>query len=241
MSTKYFILTKDNTKSISSNEENQVYNINSPMTFILPSNNIEYYIQHGLFESPLIEWSKQYCNPNKVFLDIGAHTGTYSICFARLCQKVYSFEPQRQTYYALCGSVALSNIKNVECINVGLGSPEQVGIKTLNIISNDGGGSSVQQQPSYTPVLATENIEIRTLDSFGFVDVGFIKMDIEGNELDCLRGSVETIQRCRHPTVLFESNSTENTELFNFIINVLGYSHILTINGVSNMYLAVKQ
>ena len=52
------------------------------------------------------------------------------------------------TYYALCGSVVLSNCHNIECINYGLGSPDQVGYLDLNIISEDGGGSTVLDVPN---------------------------------------------------------------------------------------------
>ena len=41
------------------------------------------------------------------------------------------------TYYSLCGSIALSNIKNAVCLNFGLGTHDQVGKQTLNIISLD--------------------------------------------------------------------------------------------------------
>ena len=238
MTTKYFLLSKPTGTKVNDNTDNQIHVINSPLTCILPYSNLEYYYKNGLFEGALIEWSKQFCNKNRLFLDIGAHTGTYTLCLADLCKQVYSFEPQRQTYYALCGSVALSNKRNVECVRVGLGSPEQVGKQTLNIVSNDGGGSSVQ--PQNMNVLDREEIEIRTLDSFQLDDVGFIKMDIEGNELDCLNGSVETIKRSGYPIILFESNTGNNAELFNYIVQDIGYREVLTITGVMNMFLAVK-
>ena len=95
------------------------------------------------------------------------------------------------TYYALCGSVALSNIRNVNCINYGLGSLEQVGIKDLYIVSNDGGGSTVIISNSNSShILATEIIEIKTLDSFNIRDIGFIKMDVEENEINVLMGAI---------------------------------------------------
>lgn len=47
------------------------------------------------------------------------------------------------TFYTLCGSVALSNLRNVQCLNFGLGSADQVGKKELKIISDNGGGSTV--------------------------------------------------------------------------------------------------
>lgn len=233
MSCKYFILTKPNNKDVSYNNENQIFYLNNLKTFILPQVNIDYYINHGLFESNLIDWVKQFCNKESIFLDIGAHSGTYSISLSNACKHVYSFEPQKMTYYSLCGSVALSNINNITCINIGLGSPEQIGEQTLNIVSNDGGGSSLFV--NNTVVLATETIQINTLDSFNLENIGFIKMDVEENELFVLKGALNTLKKSNYPKILFESNNS-NEELFSFLKN-LNYK-IIQISGYSNMFLA---
>ena len=233
MSCKYFILTKPNNKDVSYNNENQIVFLNNSKTYILPQVNIEYYMKHGLFESNLIDWTRQFCNKEKIFLDIGAHSGTYSICLADSCKHVYSFEPQKMTYYSLCGSVALSNINNITCINIGLGSQEQIGSQKLNIVSSDGGGSSLFI--NNTNVLATETIQINTLDSFNLENIGFIKMDVEENELFVLKGALNTLKQSNYPTILFESNSS-NEELFCFLKNL--HYKIIQISGYSNMFLA---
>jgi FkbM family methyltransferase len=232
MSCKYFILTKPKDRDVTDNKKNKIIHMNK-LIFILPSNLLSYYSTHGLFESRLIEWSKKFCSSNKITLDIGAHSGTYSLCLANRSQHVYSFEPQRMTYYSLCGSVALSNLKNVTCHNFGLGSPEQVGENELFIVSNDGGGSTLIKNQS--PVLSTETVSIRTLDSLGLTNIGFIKMDVEENELNVLKGAMETLKNSNYPTILFESNYI-NEELFNFI-RQLSYN-ITQVSGVSNMFLA---
>ena len=55
-----------------------------------------------------------------------------------------------------------------------MGSEDQVGIQTLNIVSDDGGGSTLLGS---TSVLKTENIEVKTLDRFNITNISFI---IEG-------------------------------------------------------------
>ena len=235
MSTNYFILTKIKNTLIADNEENKVMVFDSKDIYILPQNNLEYYINHGLFEKHLIDWCKQYCSTNNIFLDIGAHTGTYALSLASLSKHVYAFEPQRLTYYALCGSVSLSQYQNITCIQKGLGSPEQVGQQTLKIISNDGGGSSLH---ATLDILSEETIDIITLDSLNLSDIGFIKIDVEENELYVLEGARETIKRSGCPKIIFESNS-ENPKLFNYLITEFDYN-IISINGSANMYLATK-
>jgi FkbM family methyltransferase len=236
MSTKYFILAKEHTTD---NEKDQLIFINKPNTYILPHVNMDYYTKHGLFENQLIEWTKQLCSKDKIILDIGAHSGTYAITLADLCEHVYCFEPQKMTYYALCGSIALSNKQNVTCFQIGLGSEKQVGTLSLKVVSDDGGGSSIHAEHG---IIREENIEIRTLDSYGFDNIGLIKMDVEENELNVLLGATETLKRSNYPKILFESNpnNTRNrNELFDYFTETLKY-RIIAIGGYENMYLAEK-
>ena len=121
---EYFILSKPFESKIDFDENNKIISLKEKV-YILPKNNINYYITHGLFEKYLIEFCKQFCNKDKIMLDIGAHTGTYSISLSNYCKHIYAFEPQKMTYYSLCGSIALSGIRNVTCINIGLGSKDR--------------------------------------------------------------------------------------------------------------------
>ena len=138
------------------------------------------------------------------------------------------------TYYSLCGSVALSNIRNAICLNYGLGTSEQVGKQTLNIVSLDGGGSTLHAD-NQNNVLYTEDIEVRTLDSLNIDNISFIKMDVENNELQVLLGSENTLRRSNYPKILFEMNQT-NAQLIKFLEN-LNYK-VIQVNGCNNMFLA---
>lgn len=239
MTTKYIILTKDSREAADNNTSNQIISINRPLTYLMPAINTTYYADRGLFENNLIEWCKQFCNKESLFLDIGAHTGSYAITLAPFAKKVLAFEPQRMTYYALCGGVALSGAQNIYCNQYGLGNESQNGTKTLHIVSQDGGGSTIWA-PAPDKLLGTEDIEIRTLDSLNIQEhISFIKMDVEENELYVLQGGMETIVRAGYPKILFESNN-ENAPLFNYLRDVLGYQ-IVKISGYFNMYLATLE
>jgi len=239
MSCSYFILSKDKILDTTNNSKDNLVSIKDSINYILPRNLLNCYFNDGLFESGLIEWSKQFCHTNKNILDIGAHTGTYSLSMASKCKHVFAFEPQKMTYYALCGSVALSNCKNITCINKGLGSSEQLGTITLNIISNDGGGSTVKSVESQN-LLATEEIEIITLDSMNISNISFIKIDVEDNEKAVIEGGVETIKRCNYPHILIECNNKYLHEDLFSLLKGLGYN-ITPIAGMNNMYLAHKK
>jgi FkbM family methyltransferase len=231
----YFILTKPTNVETNNNTQNQIVCLNGK-AYILPKNNLNYYINHGLFENGLIEWCKQFCRKDQNILDIGAHSGTYTISLADYSKHVYAFEPQKMTFYSLCGSVALSNIKNVTCINYGLGSTEQVGKQKLNIVSLDGGGSSLHNNNNNNS-LQTEEIEVITLDSLNLDNIGFIKIDVEENELQTLMGSQNTLIKSNYPKILFEMNK-ECPQLLGFLQS-LNYN-IVSVGGCNNMFLAVN-
>jgi len=238
MAPKFFLLTKPH-GNIADNSENQIVHLNK-LCYFLPESLMMYYCQHGLYESNLIEWCKQFCSKTTVFLDVGAHTGTYTLSLSSFCKEVYSFEPQKMTYYALCGSVALSNLTNVTCLNVGLGSIDQKGETTLNIVGEDGGCSTMHTPDA--PVLRTETIHVDTLDAiaekYAISNVGFIKMDVEDNEYDVFKGATNLLKEC-NPKILFECNSPEkNARLFDYVKSV-GYK-IIPLSGVSNMFLAIN-
>jgi len=239
MATRYILLTKDENAPIYDNTRNQIFHTNRSLTYLMPSVNHSYYATYGLFENTLIEWCKQYCNTESIFLDIGAHTGSYAISLAKYCKKVYAFEPQKMTYYALCGGVALSGIHNIECKNYGLGDESQVGSKTLYIVSNDGGGSTIQS-PDKEKIKGTETIEIKTLDSLDLQErISFIKMDVEENEFNVLKGARNTLLRNNLPHILFEQNDPTNAAAIVYLENEFNYK-IIPISGCTNMYLACK-
>ena len=236
----YFILQKSKYTTIDNDDDNKIITIDNnninqiKNIYILPYNNLDYYKNYGLFEKNVIEWSKQFCSIDKNMLDIGAHSGTYSISLAHLCNKVYAFEPQQMTYYALCGSVALSNIQNINCMKYGLGSESQIGIQTLHVVSDDGGGSTLHGSVN-SNILKTETINVKTLDRFNIRNISFIKMDVKDNELNVLQGALNTLKNSNYPKIVFESN-TYNEQLFNFLKG-LNYN-IVKIDGVNNMFLA---
>ena len=116
MTTKYIVLTKAERDAIDNNTNNQIFFVNKPMVYLMPSVNHTYYAERGLFENNLIELCKQFCKPDSLFLDIGAHTGSYAISLASHAERVIAFEPQKMTFYALCGGVAISAATNIECM-----------------------------------------------------------------------------------------------------------------------------
>lgn len=207
-------------------------------------------------EEPIIQWLNMRfeCTNPGTFVDIGAHVGTYTIELAKVFSRVCAFEPCRHTYNILCGNVALRNLSDkCDLYNTALSDKEETvtykGYDTLggnNMCIREGDNMSHELSRMYSQwdsVATSTEIRTKTLDSYGLDDVSLIKVDVEGFELNVLKGASETIARCSYPLILVESWEAQETDdmtvrlaksrlrndLFGYLHEVLGYT-------VENLY-----
>jgi FkbM family methyltransferase len=200
---------------------------------------------NGNYEYPIIDWAVTLIDPSKIFVDIGAHVGTYSLAFAKKCAGVQSFECFPRTFNFLCANIALQDFDNkITPHRTALGN--RTGEVTYTVRAPlDGGGNSCLdlKNPAYDKF----TLPITTLDSFKLSNIGLIKIDVEGFEKDVLEGAVETLARNGKPKILFESWRPERDseglpasrlreELFDYVRSI-GYT-IHTVSGWDEMYLA---
>lgn len=123
----------------------------------------------------------------------GAHLGEEVKYYRELnYTNIHLFEPQKQLFKKLCESFSEDN--EINLYNVGLGN--QKAIKKLNLSPNNKGESASLLKPSghlkYHPEILfedTEDIAIEMYDEFNLVDVNYLNIDIQGYELEALKGS----------------------------------------------------
>ena len=169
----------------------------------------------------------------RVFVDVGANFGTYTLGLARgvgLQGKVYSFEAQRILSYMLAGTIALNGLTNVYCHNLAVGKerskleiPQFDYNRPLNFGSIEFGGQQrevLEQQRQYSAENA-EYVDMVTLDSFELPRVDIMKIDVEGMEADVLQGAAETLRRCR--PILFVEHAKSDYPSLTQLIADFGY------------------
>jgi FkbM family methyltransferase len=134
---------------------------------------------------------------NCVVVDAGANVGMVAVPMAQSVRSkngvVHAFEPQRMMAYALCGAVALNDLENVVVHNKALGaSTELCSIATPDYSKpQDFGRFQLNQKSSK----AIEAIEVISLDSMALPRLDFLKIDVEGMELDVLSGAKNTLSQ----------------------------------------------
>jgi len=125
----------------------------------------------------------------KTAIDVGGHVGFMANDMAKFFEQVHSFEPEPDNFACLDQNKA----ENVTAYNFALGAGD--GKAGLFNPSDDNSGGWVMGEGN--------SVDVRMLDSFNFQHVGFIKIDVQGNEPGVLRGAVETLRRWK-PAVMVE-------------------------------------
>jgi FkbM family methyltransferase len=150
--------------------------------------------------------------------DVGAFHGLLTLFIASSAKAVVCFEPNTQNHKRLMENLMLNGVKNVAVRKVGVGSRHE----TRQMVGNPLmlGGASVEEK-TVAELLRTrvgtviEEISIVTLDEeipqAGLPAPDFIKIDIEGWEIEALRGARNTLALNR-PALFLEMHGETKRE-----------------------------
>lgn len=154
-------------------------------------------LQYPLFESEL-RHLHEFVPEDRIAIDVGTWWGPWSWWLARRVPRVEAFEPNLSIFeslrHALPPNVVLHNLAlSDRCGESVLWSPDRnLGTEGRSTLRETGHPGWVHQEVATAP-----------LDQFGFSDVGFVKIDVEGHELAVLRGAVSLLTTER-PNVMVE-------------------------------------
>ena len=138
-----------------------------------------------------------------VTVDVGANCGLYTRKLARLSRQVYTFEPSHQ----MADLLRRTSASNVSVHEIALS--DQTGNAELFIPQD--GDDLIHGLASLEPAVgasrkavASVNVPTARLDAIVRQDVAFVKIDVEGHELNVLRGAVELLEHSQ-PIFLVEA------------------------------------
>lgn len=165
----------------------------------------------GDYEPHLTRLWRKLAAQGSVAIDVGANVGAHTLTMARAVGprgRVLAFEPNPLVREVLVRNLALNGITHVNVFDCALGSqhgslPLRVPKRDSEEFSNMGLASLVALETPHDLV----TVDIRTLDdvleSEGVARVDVIKIDVQGYEMETLRGMRECLARHR-PAVVFE-------------------------------------
>ena len=165
---------------------------------------------YGAWEPEVVATLQEQVKPGMTVLDIGAQSGYFSLLFSRLVGvggKIVAFEPLPANFRMLEENIRLNGLTNVTA--------------RREAVAERSGNMSFEfprHEPTLIagPVREGEDQDVFTVKGISLDDwfaadscpVHFIKMDVEGAELEVLRGASRMLASC-HPDMLIELHNME--------------------------------
>ena len=188
----------------------------------------------GIYEEDLLNaimsFAKDKLNLKKLstFIDVGANIGNHSLYFSKISKKVFSYEPNPNTYELL--KFNTRNIPNINIFNIGISNKnEKKFLNESNFNIGDSSIVSLREKQNFKKdgitVHEINSFKLDDLKDFSNEEISMIKIDVEGHELEVMVGAENLIKKNK-PLLIFEHNigiNKEQTLKINDFLEQLGY------------------
>ena len=164
---------------------------------------------------------KKYISHDAVILDIGANIENHTVFFAKKCndKHIYAFEPISETCQILLKNIELNSLEDIVSVyNFAVGNGRDHKAKIIKSDPTNIGGTHLSND-------VNGNIEVKGLDELCFDHhIDFIKIDVEGFEIEVLRGAKQLMFRDA-PTIFIEAFQ-KNYESVKALLESCGYRQV---------------
>lgn len=195
-------------------------------------------IANGIFEKEVVDLAAKYIRKNTAVLDIGSNFGQMSILFSQMTGesgKVYSFDADSFIFEILKKNIEINNRKNI--------------FPTFGAVHNKSGEELFFPQQDFVEFQTYgaygidynsskgRKVTSITIDSLNIPEeISFMKIDIQGGDLQAMQGAVETIKKNRMPIIFeyeyhFEDKFKLNFQEYVDFVASINYKFEKVING----------
>ena len=200
---------------------------------------------YGTFEKGELEFATRYLRPGNIVMDIGANIGLFSVVMGRAVGhdgEVIAFDPVPKNVVRLMSNLVENDISAESVYEIALGAVN----KKIDLqMSNDSAYASIHTVEHGFGNGRVLQVDSRKLDDVwqekGSPMISFVKIDVEGAEIDVITGGVEMITQC-HPTLLIEANTRRHLDQLKVTLQPFGYHYIHpdTFLGHNHLFICPK-
>ncbi len=157
------------------------------------------------FEPEDVAAFRTFMKPGSVVFDVGANIGQYSLLASKLVGEggqVYAFEPSPDVLNKLQENIKLNSAENIEVVAKAVTAKSgRMQFYTASEQGNQGVGSLLPAEAYRAHTRSADSIDVEalTLDDFcedrGIERVDFLKIDVEGFDLEVLKGAGKLMER----------------------------------------------
>jgi FkbM family methyltransferase len=174
-------------------------------------------------EPETISWLKSF-NPQDVFFDVGANIGVYSLFAASLfpTMLIFAFEPMPENYEALSLNRNANGFKSICCMRCAVGNSCAQASLTCPDMMSGATGAQISEGGALS-------IRMMSIDGF-FPKPTHVKIDIDGQELEVVKGMVNTLPHIK--SILIEVSSKSKGSITEILL-AAGFSTDNRFNSMS--------
>ena len=207
--------------------------------------NIIQFLHQSFYPFYIKLWTERFfkIKEGQIVIDAGAYLGGFTLYTAKKVGKtgiVIAFEPDPNNLKILKTIIKKSGLKNIILIKKALGDV----IKKVELESADN-YSSIVIKTSKNPTFKVKQTTLdKELKKLGIKKVDFIKMNIEGAEINAIKGSNLILKNTQHIAISCHNINSKNTEIevnsllkkFGFKTKVLKRKILITDPGHIDVY-----
>lgn len=176
--------------------------------------------------------------PEVTVCDIGANIGNHSVFFGKVLQakRVLAFEPLPHCYETLCRNLDLNGLSNALAYNCMVGAKSGRGDIARFNPRNLGGTVFAAAPNGPIPMVALDDL----VDAEEMQGLGFIKIDVEGMQMEVLNGAKALIRVFR-PVLWIEILGKDKSAAATMtLMEGLGYRSTL-IGGTNHLFTPITK
>lgn len=182
-----------------------------PLRFVLDlADHVDRGIFLGVYDPEELALQRRLVEPGVTCIDVGANSGLYACHMGHLSGpsgRVHAFEPEPRSWDRLARNVELNGLADrVVMHRKAVGDTDG----TVTFFRHDAqhsGWGSLHRHPKHEGELSVEAIRLDTwMKEIGPEEIHLLKIDVEGSELEVLRGATESLGAGRFRYILTEYN-----------------------------------
>ncbi len=172
----------------------------------------------------------------KIFLDIGAHIGRFSLLASKNFERVISFEPHSENFAQLKKNILSNKLENIIPLNLAISNKiKYLYMSNLNVNT---GASQIKEK-------GDKKVKCLTLDSIikkekiKIHEIDLIKIDVENHEMNVLKGAKKLLKEGK-PILIIES-FISNFEKVKKILNKFGFVKTKTFDFYNHVFEKINE
>lgn len=168
-------------------------------------------------EPDTVKWIESFDKSDTAF-DIGANIGAYSLIMGKYAKMVFAFEPSVFTFSTLVKNIYTNTASNVMPVNMALSERKKIGefaYSSIDLGSSVHGLDVKLEKEAHRQKILSYSIDDFITD-FGIESPNHIKLDVDGNEFDILKGAAKTISTKAFKSLMVEADD-KRKDMFDFL------------------------